>query len=119
LIDRSGKEVWTRTYYPDIDTRAADVLVAKSGDVLLAGNALGKFTLDDVVLGLQPFVVRLCPDGTPKVEQHHDSASDGWARGFKEAHDGGVVLGGYSYRTTAMGAAQNSEDAYVLTFQPQ
>ncbi|HEX7451410.1 MAG TPA: hypothetical protein VF294_03965, partial [Polyangiaceae bacterium] len=100
-------------------TRSADVVMAKSGDVLLTGNALGKFTLDDVALGVDPFVMRLCPDGTPKAAQRRDLGSDDWVRGFKEAHDGSIVLTGYSYQTTALGAAQNSEDAYLLTFQPQ
>jgi hypothetical protein len=56
--------------------------------------------------------------GTANTHQAEE-ISDDWTRGFEEAHDGSIVLAGYSYQTTLMNAAQNSEDAYVLTFQPK
>ncbi len=115
LVDAHGQLSWTRTYYPDVDTRGGDVALARNGDLLVAGSVLGEFTLNDVALGVDAFAIRACPDGSPKAIQRRDLGSDEWTWGATEAKDGSVLLTGYSFQAVASA----SVDTYLIDIRPE
>ena len=94
----AGEIAYTRTYFPEVDTRGGALVLAENGDLVMAGTILGELSLDEEALGADPLLVRACPDGEPKAAQRWSLPGDDWTWGAVETAAGAVVLAGYAYR---------------------
>ncbi len=121
LVDVNGELLWTRTYFPGVDTRGGNVTLAPNGDVVLVGTVLGELMLEmeGETVGSDVLLMRLCPEGWPKTTQRWDFGSDEWTWTTAVSGTGEVVLSGYTYRTVADGAAYDSTDSYLVTVRPE
>jgi hypothetical protein len=102
-VTAAGEIAFTRTYYPDTDTRGGALVLAGNGDLVMVGTIVGRLSLEEEALGADPFLVRVCPSGEPRSTMRWSLPGDDWSWGAAATSDGALVFSGYAYREAGKG----------------